>query len=350
MTTAKLKPKEIEFLSNDFSIIPSSCRYLAGDGSSRVYFQGLNSAGTSIVIMKLDSIDQDLLDKDDYPFIGIDRFLEDSGFRVPKILGIVKELGIILLEDFGALTLEDKVRESNNDTYSFIEYYSGIFPVLKDFILLPKKQYQLWQKLKFDETKLHQEFNFFLTKYVSLALDIPLSGSFGEQIQSEISLICRKLADQSDYFCHRDFHSRNLMWIESEKRLGIIDFQDARLGPPHYDLISLLYDPYVPLNYENRDQIFNEFIQYCQNKIPEKTKNIMVDLKNEMIIQRLTKALGSFGYLALEMERGDYLKYQIPTLDLLSKVPFKESGYPNMDKLIRILINHPEIYKRKSND
>ena len=68
--------------------------------------------------------------------------------------------------------------------------------------------------------------------------------------------ICLILENEPIFFTHRDFHSRNIMVKGAKKsRYFIIDFQDARLGPLHYDLVSLLRDSYYPLSNEQVDHL-----------------------------------------------------------------------------------------------
>ena len=92
--------------------------------------------------------------------------------------------------------------------------------------------------------------------------------------------------------CHRDYHSRNLMLRDG--RLYIIDFQDARLGPDTYDLVSLLRDSYVDLP----EQVVDELIAYflaLQGRSGGRARTFRrrFDL---MALQRNLKALGTFGY------------------------------------------------------
>ena len=77
-----------------------------------------------------------------------------------------------------------------------------------------------------------------------------------EALRAELAEIVDELAAEPRVLCHRDYHSRNLMW--RDERLCIIDFQDARLGPDTYDLASLLRDSYVDLP----EQVVDELIAY----------------------------------------------------------------------------------------
>ncbi len=72
-----------------------------------------------------------------------------------------------------------------------------------------------------------------------------LSDADREALRAEFRPIIDELAGEPRVLCHRDYHSRNLMMHEG--LLYMIDFQDARMGPDTYDLVSLLRDSYVDL-------------------------------------------------------------------------------------------------------
>src|SRR5205085_12439375 len=82
----------------------------------------------------------------------------------------------------------------------------------------------------------------------------PLRSTLAE----EWSSIVEELASEPRVLCHRDYHSRNLMLHDGS--LYIIDFQDARLGPDTYDLVSLLRDSYVDINDRQLDDLIAYFL------------------------------------------------------------------------------------------
>ena len=73
-----------------------------------------------------------------------------------------------------------------------------------------------------------------------------------------VRAIVETLAAEPRVLCHRDYHSRNLMLHDG--RLYIIDFQDARMGPDTYDLVSLLRDSYVDLPEQTVDELIAYFL------------------------------------------------------------------------------------------
>src|SRR5678810_813519 len=99
--------------------------------------------------------------------------------------------------------------------------------------------------IAFDVEKLSWELQFFVKHFLEAYRGASLTASEREALNVELLRIAEELAAEPRVFCHRDYHSRNLMLHDSQ--LYIIDFQDARMGPDTYDLVSLLRDSYVDL-------------------------------------------------------------------------------------------------------
>lgn len=333
MTTANLEPQQQSFLSHSFASTNADVIHLAGDGSSRQYFRlarpeapsAIWGEHRSFVIMKLEGDDHEQLMKGEYPFIATHGVLQRHGFAVPAIIATAPELGLIVLEDFGDITLWEHLRSLG--TAEKIAAYRRCFSPLTAFLKVQGSPADRWQQWAFDQAKLSAEFDFFLHHYVDAVHGI--TPAKPAALHQERDRLCAALAADSRYFCHRDFHSKNLMvQADSTKELGVIDFQDARLGPASYDAVSLFFDPYVPLSLAERHQLYGEFTALDSHE--PAAVNSLKSLKVPMILQRLTKALGSFGYLTLDRKRGDYLCHQGPALAILLSLKELPSEYPEI--------------------
>src|SRR5690606_34201069 len=122
---------------------------------------------------------------------------------------------------------------------------------------------------------------------------ITLSSSVSKELDQAFSQLAETLAAEPKVVCHRDLHSRNVMLKLG--RTYIIDFQDARLGPRQYDLVSLLYDSYVDLNHEMQSLLLDYYI----SQLPEETQKTCESehfshILSLQVIQRCFKACGSF--------------------------------------------------------
>ena len=125
-----------------------------------------------------------------------------------------------------------------------------------------------------------------------------------------------ELASEPRVLCHRDYHSRNLMLHQGE--LYIIDFQDARLGPDSYDLVSLLRDSYVDLADSTVDDLIAYFIALKRPAGPDAAHQAWEDgfrgRFDVMALQRNLKALGTFGYQTSVRQNPVYIQYIPRTL------------------------------------
>lgn len=334
MTTANLDSEQLTFITRSFACEVSDVTHLAGDGSSRQYYRIGKPFGAypSLVVMKLTGEDHQQLKDDAYPFTKTHAVLASCGFSVPKIVAKDGPLGLIVLEDFGDETLMDHLCALNTgDREAKKAAYTRCFKPLTGFLGLKGSPADRWQQWRFDEEKLSFEFDFFLEHYVKAAHGVELSDpGRAAKVAAERDRLCAELAADSHYFCHRDFHSKNIMIQKSSPELGIIDFQDARLGPASYDAVSLFFDPYAPLTIEERHELYDEFCAHAAGSLGAKTVNALKSLKSPMILQRLTKALGSFGYLTLAKKRGDYLIHEGPALSILLSLKELPSGYPEI--------------------
>jgi len=131
----------------------------------------------------------------------------------------------------------------------------------------------------------------------------PMCAEHEKDIRDAFIAIAKFLANQPMVFTHRDYHSRNLM-IDGD-RLGVIDFQDALMGPTTYDLASLLRDSYVSLDETFVEAMINRYCQGMCSELDKETQERMLltdrsafrRLFDFTSIQRNLKAAGRFVYI-----------------------------------------------------
>nr|CAA6830660.1 MAG: COG3178: Predicted phosphotransferase related to Ser/Thr protein kinases [uncultured Thiotrichaceae bacterium] len=198
----------------------------SADASFRRYFRALNNHKTAIVMDAPPELE------DSSTFIDITRRLLDAEAHAPVIIADNLSAGFLLLQDFGSTPLLSELTPTNADQH----YRQAIQELLKlqiaDTTHLPV----------YDVACLREEMDlmpeWFLVTHLNLGGDIPQA--LIEQTFSELS---HAVHAQPVVFVHRDYHSRNLMLTDGH--IGVIDYQDAVLGPMTYDLVSLLRDCYV---------------------------------------------------------------------------------------------------------
>ena len=120
----------------------------------------------------------------------------------------------------------------------------------------------------------------------------------------------KQLADLPRSLVHRDFQSENVMVRDGQ--VFLIDYQGLRFGRPEYDVASLIYDPYVPLKKEEREQL----ITHYQRQGGEDSDVFQTCLA-KCAAQRLMQALGAYGNLGLNLGKPHYLKFILPAMDNL---------------------------------
>jgi len=186
----------------------------------------------------------------------------------------------------------------------------------------------------FDTETFFRELGFFLQHAVEGLWGRKLSGVVRRELDSRFLGLCREVAAYPHVFTHRDYHSRNLMVCGGE--LAVLDFQDARLGPVTYDLVSLLRDAYVPLEPAVQRQMVAHYLDLCREAggipLPDGDDFRQAFLRTGL--QRNLKALGTFAYQAHVMGRQRYLE-SIPHTLALVRLALDED--PDLAPLARVL-------------
>ena len=185
----------------------------------------------------------------------------------------------------------------------------------------------------FDRDKLMWELNFFVKHFLEAYRGVAISPAKRTALAEESLVIADELAAEPRVLCHRDYHSRNLML--HDRRLYIIDFQDARMGPDTYDLASLLRDSYVDQSEERVDELIRGYLKLGGAK--HATSDAFSEYRRRfdlMSVQRNLKALGTFGHQTTSRNNPVYIQY-IPRT--LSYVRTNLERYPRFARLRELL-------------
>ena len=262
---------------------------LAGDASTRRYVRVADPTGGSLMLL----VHPGRIDLETLPFLNVIELLERMDIRVPAVLGSEPDLGLLVIEDLGDVTLQEYLRDASevDGTRRYVEAVAIIGRMQQRGRDLASSRYQPFG-LAFDVEKLSWELEFFLEHFLVQHRSRALPADRLSALRDEFGLLATELAAEPRVFCHRDYHSRNLMWHRRE--LCVIDFQDARLGPDSYDLVSLLRDSYV-----DHDRAFvEEMVEVFLPLIPNDRRRDFGRRFDLMAVQRHLKALGTFGYQA----------------------------------------------------
>jgi N-acetylmuramate 1-kinase len=312
-----LKEKNIDAQS----VVP-----LTGDASDRRYFRVLLKDATPIVLaMHAGPIDFDAM-----PFVSIARLLAEVPLPVPRILHHSNELGVLGLEDLGDVTLQAHLGASSPAEHAALyrQAVTLIVRMQQRAEDLRSDEYPAY-RIAFDVEKLGWELEFFVKHYLLAYRGATFSDSEREHLRAEWSAIVKELASEPRVLCHRDYHSRNLMLHRGQ--LYMIDFQDARMGPDTYDLVSLLRDSYVDLTPQQVEELIAFFMALKGLTAQEAEFRRRFDL---MALQRNLKALGTFGYMTTSRNNTVYIQY-IPRT--LAYVKANLAKYPRFARLRDLL-------------
>lgn len=301
---------------------------LTGDASTRRYYRVFCKDISYVVC--LDNPSETI---EDNSFLRVQKFLVNKDIRVPKIIHTNISKGYILEEDLGDVTLLHHLAEIDSPETEF-DLYKKVIDQLIVLHTLNKKHIEQENifDLKFDYEKLNFEIEFTVKYFLGHFLGIE-----DESIKAEVielfKPICERLSSYPMVLTHRDFHSRNVMVLSDD--LVMIDFQDARWGIPQYDLASLLDDCYYSLNRENQFKLLKHYYdKVCPSIHKQGTFENFKEIYEEMALQRVFKAVGSFAYIYHNRKDERYLKYIGFAMEKLKVYMLKNKKFNNLRKTL----------------
>ena len=231
-------------------------------------------------------------------------FLLKNRILAPSLYKIDLKKNYMIIEDFGPKTFFTIINNKKNK----LNYYKKIIDCLIQIQSIPfnqslkrniNKQYN--NKILFKESNLF--FEWYVPKFILQKKEIKI---FKKKINIILLKLFNKLFFQNKFFVHRDFHVSNLMSVKN--KIGIIDSQDALIGNPSYDLLSLIDDVRIKTNDKLKKQIYDYYLLKC-NKNIKKNKKFFKDDFDILSVQRGLKILGIFSRLYLRDGKKSYLHY-----------------------------------------
>lgn len=262
---------------------------VAGDASFRSYYRIFLDDKTYILMFAPPQFE------DVKPFIKIAELLFSYNFYVPKIFARDYEFGFLLLEDFGDDTYSRILLRNQNQELE-------IYQKASDCLLELQKISPPQNICQYNNAALFREVMLFVDWYL-----LWQKKSMNQQEKSQFKLAWFRLFDllskENQVLVLRDFHADNLM-ILSNKEVGLLDFQDALIGSPAYDLVSLLEDARRDVNAEIRHKVFENFLQ----KFSGNKEQFKIDYQI-LSLQRNIKIIGIFARLSMRDSKHAYLNF-----------------------------------------
>jgi aminoglycoside/choline kinase family phosphotransferase len=305
---------------------------LTGDASDRRYFRVLIPQEPSQVL----AVHPGPIDFEALPFVNVARLLSAMPVPVPRILAHSDALGIIALQDLGDVTLQAHLGAASPAEHAALYRQAVTFinTLQRRGAELASPTY-LPYGIAFDVEKLTWELQFFVKHFLEAYRGAVLTEASRAALAKEFAAIAGELAAEPRVLCHRDYHSRNLMLHEGS--LYIIDFQDTRMGPDTYDLVSLLRDSYVDFTEAQVEELIAFFL--AQRHDPPGGEAEFRRRFDLMALQRNIKALGTFGFQTTSRQNTVYIQYIPRTLNY---VRANLSRYARFEPLRGLLAEHLE--------
>lgn len=297
-----------------FSALKETCKVdkLPGDASNRSYIRLHRSSGETLIVMIMNAPEAFKSEEKtgstekprELPFISVGRAFEKAGIRVPRILYADPRERFLVLDDLG-----DELLYARADGPDRLMWYRKALDELARIQSL--QAFSPVSDNRFTQELLDWEAEHFV-EYALLKRQKHLSATELSELRSFLKSAVVKLIKTPYVVTHRDYHSKNLMILKNENRVGVIDFQDALMGPDTYDLASLLRDSYVRLSEDEENDLLHYFEQISRRS---------VDLEAYALqsLQRNLKAVGRFYYISMVKGRDTHLPYVKPTLHRVFK-------------------------------
>ncbi len=299
-------------MSNILVELKNKIKLIAGDASFRKFYRFLNQKGQLLVYCEKDKYNN--LNRYDE----INTFLRANKILAPKTLKRAIKQNYLIIQDFGDDIVKNKIISSKK---SKIIIYKKIIHELIKIQNIKLKNIKLNH---YSYALLKKEFSIFFDWYLPEFFKKNKISKIRKAIFTELKKLLDHLSIKKKVFVQRDFHVENLIFFN--RKIAIIDSQDAVLGSPTYDIMSLIDDVRIQTNINLKNQILNYYLQKSKIK---NSDNFISDF-HILSIQRSLKILGIFVRLFRRDHKDKYLKY-----------------LPYTWKLIELRLNHPKLFRLK---
>lgn len=285
---------------------------LIGDGSSRRFIRVFcDLQPRCLAVVPGSSADKDLAEF--RSALAIARHLARKGVPVPEVLSADSRIGLILFEDLGDTLLHNVLKS---------EPESGVISLYRE-VIKTLVQMQIQGAEDFDQNwcydteaydtqvMIERESGYFYQAFWQDTL-------FEEEVvglQEEFERLADRVMDHFDpLFLHRDFQSRNIMLKDDQVR--IIDFQAGRIGPPGYDIASLLIDPYARLSSKLQEELLDYYLDRIGAHNGLNRHRIHVSYPY-LAVQRNLQIIGAFAFLSGKKRKVFFSQFLMPSLIML---------------------------------
>jgi len=270
-------------------------------------------------------------------YTAINKFLRENGILTPKLLAHDYSRGVIVIEDFGDISFhkvllkQKKKLKTYKKLVDLLLKIQKINPKLKINNILGKSHVIN----RYSSIYLHKESDLFFDWYLPLFFNKKKVQGIKKKTKKILSKLYSSLNFPNSYFVHRDYHVQNLMKVG--KKIGMLDSQDALIGNPAYDLVSLIDDVRIKTSNKLKDQIYNYYLKKTSAIYRINSMKFLEDF-NTLSIQRGLKIIGIFSRLFKRDKKSKYLKF-IPYAWQLLEMRMDSEIFSRLKKILDRNIN-----------
>ena len=294
------------------NLMRSKILQIAGDASFRKFYRVTFNKNSKIIVFAEKEKYKNLI-----AYSTINKFLRTNKILAPKLYAHNYAGGTIVIEDFGDLSF-----------YKYLFQKKNKFPIYKKLVDLLLKIQKIKPKSKikniikgshkinkYSIKYLHEESDLFFDWYLPLLfLRKNKILTIKKKAKKILTKLYKNINFPNSHFVHRDYHLQNLMKIG--KKIGVIDSQDALIGNPAYDVVSLIDDVRIKTSKKLKNKIYNYYLKKTFKIYRINSKKFLQDF-NILSIQRSLKIIGIFSRLFKRDKKNKYLKYIPYTWKLL---------------------------------
>ena len=264
---------------------------LSGDASFRSFYRLiLNNSSKIIVIAKKEKYKNLIL------YSAVNNFLRHNKILTPKLFRENFSQGLIIIEDFGDLSFYKILIKKKNKLSIYKKLINLLIKIQK---IKPKSKIKSKGKKihimnKYSKKYLFEESNLFFDWYLPLFLSRKKAFKIKKKANKILYKLYNRLNFPNSHFVHRDYHVQNLMQVD--RKIGVIDSQDAIIGNPAYDLVSLIDDPRIKTSTKLKNKIYSYYLKKTEKIYRDNSKKFFEDF-NILSVQRSLKIIGIFSRL-----------------------------------------------------
>ena len=311
---------------------------ITGDASFRTFYRFISNKNSKIIVFAKKEKYKNLI-----AYSAINNFLRSNKILAPKLYTHNYSKGIIVIEDFGDISFYKALIKKKNKLAIYKKLVDLLIKIQK---IKPKSKIKSINKKsyimdKYSNKYLFKESDLFFDWYLPLILNKKKALSIKIKSKKILLKIYNKLNFPNSHFVHRDYHVQNLMKVG--KKIGLIDSQDALIGNPAYDVVSLVDDVRIKTSTKLKNQIYSYYLEKTSKIYRINSQKFLEDF-NILSVQRNLKIIGIFSRLFTRDKKKQYLKL-IPYTWQLLNMRMNSRIFSELKKILDS--NIPKKFKKK---